>query len=29
MRSYRVGVCDRDIDYSRSFMEYVNSDTSL
>ena len=29
MRTYKVGVCDRDIDYSRALMEYVNSDTSL
>ena len=29
MRTYKVGICDRDIDYSKALMEYVNSDMSL
>ncbi|MBO4863707.1 MAG: hypothetical protein J5517_05050 [Eubacterium sp.] len=29
MSTCKVGVCDRDLDYSKAFMEYVNSDTSI
>ena len=29
MSTYKVGVCDRDIDYSKAFMEFVNSDVSI